>query len=113
MTILGEYDAAQPRLGATAHLTLYALDDASSDRKVILRPRDVLTKGAAACRLPASTRLVESLPALAAYPFAVGATLEAEVAAHRLGRAVAALATRRAVRARHKDVVLARNLRGE
>ena len=55
---------------------------------------------------------MESLPALAAYPFAVGATLRAELAAHRLGRAVAALLQgRRAVRARSKDVVLARNLR--
>ena len=51
---------------------------------------------------------VESLPALAAAPPS-GATLQAEVAAHRLGRVVAALPGLRR-RWRSKDVVLARNL---
>ena len=119
LTVLGEYDATRPRLGAMAHLMIYALDDASSEgdgRRVVLRPRDTLGAGAAACRLPASKRLVASLPSLAAYPFAVGANLKAEVAAHRLGGVVAGLPGLRArlkwtaVRARYKDVVLARNL---
>ena len=119
LTVLSEYDAARPRLGAMAHLMIYALDDhgrKGDDRKVVLRPREVLGAGTAACRLPASKRLVASLPSLAAYPFAVGANLKAEVAAHRLGRVVAALPGLRArlkwsaVRARYKDAVLARNL---